>query len=143
MKLAPAPATPRKAMTPARRARIVARDGEVCARLDCDCTTGLQVDHVIPLDLTGKDEDENLQLLCTPHHAAKTRLTDHIPCLSALRAMSAEGFDDLRRRLEAVAFERTRAAGFLRLETIRGPGLEHVSAPLNRALGSLKLEGSK
>lgn len=74
MKRAPAPATPRKAMTPARRARIVARDGEVCARLDCDCTTGLQVDHIIALELTGKDEDENLQLLCTPHHAAKTRL---------------------------------------------------------------------
>lgn len=70
-------------------------------------------------------------------------VTDHIPCLSALRAMSAEGLDDLRRRVEAVSFERTRAAGFLRLETIRGPGLEHVSAPLNRALGSLKLEGSK
>lgn len=60
-------------MTPARRARIVARDGEVCARLDCGCTVGLQVDHVIALELTGADEDHNLQLLCIPHHKAKTR----------------------------------------------------------------------
>lgn len=69
-----APATPRKAMTAARRARIIARDGEVCARLGCEVTTGLEVDHVVPLELTGKDEDENLQLLCGPHHKAKTRL---------------------------------------------------------------------
>ncbi len=69
-----APATPRKAMTAARRARIVARDGSVCARLDCDCTIGLEVDHVIALELTGADEDHNLQLLCGPHHKAKTAL---------------------------------------------------------------------
>lgn len=33
-----------------------------------------QLDHVIPLELGGADDDSNLQGLCAQHHADKTRL---------------------------------------------------------------------
>ena len=70
----PVPATPRKAMTPARRRRIIlAHDGQ-CARLGCGGVIGLEIDHVIPLELGGPDEDHNLEPLCGPHHKAKTAL---------------------------------------------------------------------
>lgn len=72
----PVPATPRRAMTPARRARVISMFGHFCAYPDCQVQTGLEIDHVIALDLGGKDEDANLQPLCPAHHKAKTRL-DH------------------------------------------------------------------
>ena len=72
--LEPVSATPRKAMTPARRARVLARFGGKCAALGCEVNSGLQIDHTIALELGGKDDDENLRPLCTLHHLTKTRL---------------------------------------------------------------------
>jgi 5-methylcytosine-specific restriction endonuclease McrA len=34
---------------------------------------GLEIDHIIPLELGGLDEDANLQALCYTHHKAKTK----------------------------------------------------------------------
>lgn len=62
----------RKGMTPARRRRILAAYDGRCARLDCEETEGLEIDHIIALALGGKDEDANLEPLCRHHHAAKT-----------------------------------------------------------------------
>lgn len=70
----PVSATPRKAMTPARRARIIAKSDGHCAYPECDETAGLEIDHTIPLELGGKDEDDNLAALCGPHHKQKTAL---------------------------------------------------------------------
>ena len=62
----------RKSMTPARRKRVLERHDHVCARLDCEEREGLEIDHIIPLALGGKDEDENLEPLCRHHHRIKT-----------------------------------------------------------------------
>ena len=60
-------------MTAARRARIIAEHGGVCAYPCCEITEGLEVDHVIALELGGKDADHNLEPLCRDHHKTKTR----------------------------------------------------------------------
>lgn len=63
-----------RAMSPKRRAKILARDGNRCRYPDCEVSTGLEVDHIVPLALGGKDADGNLETLCAAHHLAKTRL---------------------------------------------------------------------
>jgi 5-methylcytosine-specific restriction endonuclease McrA len=60
-------------LTPARRARILARDGHRCRYPGCDRTTGLEVDHIVALGLGGRDSDENLETLCAAHHRQKTK----------------------------------------------------------------------
>lgn len=65
-------------MTPARRQRIVARQDCLCAM--CGRGIGIvdtkfEVDHVIPLELGGSDDDTNLAAICRPCHLLKT-LTD-------------------------------------------------------------------
>jgi hypothetical protein len=70
---APLPPTPRKAMTPARRARIEALY-EGCATVGCDNPGPYEIDHLICLELGGKDSDENLRPLCADCHKKKTRL---------------------------------------------------------------------
>ena len=64
---------PRK-MTPARRKRLLEAAGGVCARLGCEVTEGLELDHIIPLELSGDDSDAAFEPLCPAHHKAKTRL---------------------------------------------------------------------
>jgi 5-methylcytosine-specific restriction endonuclease McrA len=56
-----------------RRARIIAAHGGKCAYPGCDETQGLEVDHIIPLALGGKDRDEDMEPLCLHHHASKTK----------------------------------------------------------------------
>lgn len=66
--------TPRKAMTKARRARAIERFDGKCASPGCSVTDSLEIDHTIPLELGGADEDHNLRPLCTYHHKLKTKL---------------------------------------------------------------------
>lgn len=105
-------ATPRRAMTPARRAAVLQRYDGRCAR--CEAVQGLEIDHVVPLELGGPDELHNLQPLCEPHHKAKTRLdvkliakarrlrkADERRARKASkpgRKMQSRGFDKSRRR---------------------------------------------
>ena len=67
------PATPRRAMTPKRRMAVLSRSGLCCAHPGCVMCQRLEIDHIIPLELGGSDEDENLQALCHTHHKAKTK----------------------------------------------------------------------
>jgi 5-methylcytosine-specific restriction endonuclease McrA len=62
-----------RALTPARRAGILARDGGHCRYPGCQATSGLEVDHIVPLALGGRDRDANLETLCVVHHVQKTR----------------------------------------------------------------------
>lgn len=61
---------------PRRRRRIIRRDDGRCTALDSEgvrCTwPGTDVDHITPHSLGGTDEDDNLTLLCTWHHAHKS-----------------------------------------------------------------------
>lgn len=67
-------ATPRAAMGKARRERILAAHGHACAYPCCEETKGLELDHTVPLELGGRDDDSNLRPLCGPHHRQKTAL---------------------------------------------------------------------
>jgi len=49
------------------------RDNAQCAFIGpdgrrCGATTGLQIDHVVPVALGGKAEPKNLRLLCAAHN---------------------------------------------------------------------------
>lgn len=72
MKRGPVPATPRRPMTPARRQRILAHHHFCCAYPACEECEGLQIDHVICLELGGRDDDSNMEPLCAAHHKQKT-----------------------------------------------------------------------
>lgn len=61
-----------RAMSRARRQRILARFDHHCAYPGCTEERDLEIDHAIPLALGGKDKDENLEPLCQAHHRAKT-----------------------------------------------------------------------
>lgn len=63
---------PRPSVSPAVRARVIAKADGHCARLDCTETKGLEVDHIICRELGGSDAEHNLEALCGPHHKAKT-----------------------------------------------------------------------
>lgn len=70
----PVNATPRKAMTPVRRARILEAFEGRCSYPCCEVRSELQIDHTIALALGGKDDDSNMAPLCVTHHKQKTRL---------------------------------------------------------------------
>jgi 5-methylcytosine-specific restriction endonuclease McrA len=58
----------------AKRQRILLRDAFVCR--SCGVVAagiGAHVDHVIPLEEGGTDDDANLQTLCSSCHGRKTR----------------------------------------------------------------------
>lgn len=61
-----------RAMTPARRARIIARDKH-CRYPGCEIAVGLEIDHIVALALGGRDIEDNLECLCQHHHAQKTK----------------------------------------------------------------------
>jgi 5-methylcytosine-specific restriction endonuclease McrA len=73
----PVEATPRKAMTPARRKRIWDRDNGQCG----ECGTpvplkGTVVDHDLGLFQGGPDNDENCRFLCARCDDVKTNTVD-------------------------------------------------------------------
>lgn len=52
------------------RRELIARDGRKCAA--CGATSGLTIDHIIPISKGGKTELSNLQLLCSEHNREKS-----------------------------------------------------------------------
>lgn len=56
-----------------RKDACISRHGGICAYPQCNVSESLAVDHIIPLWMGGKNEDSNLEPLCGPHHAAKTK----------------------------------------------------------------------
>lgn len=56
------------------RERIMARDCGLCqeCKRNGRITHGKEIDHIIPIDKNGTDDDDNLQLLCHACHVAKT-----------------------------------------------------------------------
>lgn len=94
-------------MTPARRARIIARDGGKCVRPCCETPTeGLQVDHIVALELGGKDADWNCETLCTPHHKIKTRADAAAIAKARRRKAKHEGtFPEAKQKIRSRGFE--------------------------------------
>lgn len=71
--------THRPPLPAATRQRILNRDGHQCVAImrdtgqRCPTTTGLEIDHRIPVYLGGTDDDTNLRALCHWHHTQKTQ----------------------------------------------------------------------
>lgn len=61
--------TPRRGIRADVRNLIYARDGQACLR--CGSTERLTIDHVVPLDVGGRDDMSNYQTLCTPCNSSK------------------------------------------------------------------------
>lgn len=45
----------------------------ICAHPDCEASSNLQIDHILPLSDGGDNVASNLCLLCQSHHSAKTK----------------------------------------------------------------------
>jgi 5-methylcytosine-specific restriction enzyme A len=96
-------------MTPARRARIIARDG-CCRYPGCEVAEGLEVDHIVALELGGRDRDDNLQALCGPHHRQKTAIDAGLIAKAKRRKAKNDGtFPPSKARLRGRGFQKTRA----------------------------------
>ncbi len=93
-------------MTPARRARIIAHHGGVCAYPGCEVTEGLQVDHIICLGLGGKDRDDNLEPLCDPHHKAKTRRDKKLIAKANRLRAREDGTRRARQKIHSAGFRK-------------------------------------
>ena len=61
----------RHSMSPARRKRILERDGYACRQ--CHSEEGpFEIDHMHEIWLDGPDEDDNLQTLCSDCNIGKS-----------------------------------------------------------------------
>jgi 5-methylcytosine-specific restriction protein A len=56
----------------ALRSRILIRDAMRCRSCGAVCGASAHVDHIIPLEDGGGDQEENLQVLCRACHGRKT-----------------------------------------------------------------------
>lgn len=76
----PVDATPRKQFSPARRMRVLGNQGWWCANCGVRLADGrtriillsFEIDHRLPLELGGSNDDANLEALCVPCHHLKT-----------------------------------------------------------------------
>lgn len=102
----------KRRMSPARRKRLTEERGSVCAYPGCQVTEHLELDHIIALDLGGKDADGNLQLLCAQHHKAKTRLDAKL--IAKGRRIRRKADPETRKpsRLTGRGFDKTRTRKF-------------------------------
>jgi 5-methylcytosine-specific restriction endonuclease McrA len=107
VKRKPVELEPRKAMTAARRRRILAKSDGHCSYPDCEVTEGLEIDHQIPLALGGKDTDENLFALCRHHHGMKTRLD--VKMIAKAKRIVRKNSPETRKpaRLQSRGFDKT------------------------------------
>jgi len=52
-----------------RRARVMERDGQACVK--CQATEDLTIDHIHPRILGGRNNEDNLRILCRPCNSRK------------------------------------------------------------------------
>lgn len=68
------PATKRRPMTRTRKKAVLEAFGGLCRACGCPLViTTAEIDHIIPIELGGSDEIENLQALCAADHREKTK----------------------------------------------------------------------
>lgn len=95
-----------RAMTPARRARLLAAHGGKCAYPGCEVVSGLQLDHIVCLALGGRDRDDNIEPLCTPHHAQKTARDLKLIAKAKRRGLKHKGlFPKAKQQIRGRGFE--------------------------------------
>jgi hypothetical protein len=104
--------TARRAMTPARRARILEANGHVCAHEGCEVTERLEIDHATALALGGVDEDHNCIPLCREHHKEKTRRDVWAIAKAKRQRRLIEEPRPSKNPIKSRGFDRTRSRGF-------------------------------
>jgi len=109
----PQEATPRKAMTDARRAKIFLAHKGRCADCGVKITRGqdaYQIDHPTQLWMGGPDEDDVCRLLCQPCYKAKNAkdATDRAKVKRLIRDADPEQRKS-RRPLKSRGFDKTKS----------------------------------
>ncbi len=66
-------------MRPKIRKRLLDRGGNKCAH--CGATDNLQIDHIIPVCRNGREDEDNMQVLCQSCNYKKGRGIDLEPYL--------------------------------------------------------------
>jgi 5-methylcytosine-specific restriction endonuclease McrA len=115
MKREPVEATPRKAMSPARRIRIWnARGGKCCkCGLDVDWSgPNVVLDHIVPIWLGGSEDDSNVQVLHRACDAPKTANDAKVRAKVKRLHKKASGFEKKGPRLRSRGFDKTRTRRF-------------------------------
>lgn len=130
------------------RERILQRDGGVCQ----PCLrhglvhVGHAVDHIVPREQGGSDDDSNLQVICRPVHQAKTdaekrgRVWDEAAWFNAHPAGArghVAGWGGGLRISGATADRTDRFANFLRAQVSGVGGVNQGSAPQALAVGAV------
>jgi len=82
------PATPRRAMTPARRKAVLSHSGGVCGLCLNALVGPVEIDHIIPLELGGDEHLNNLQALHPECHREKTKRD--IRAIAKMRRLQAK-----------------------------------------------------
>lgn len=57
------------------RERILDRDGRKCAQ--CGSTVKLEIDHIIPISKGGREDEDNMQVLCQKCNRTKHNKADY------------------------------------------------------------------
>lgn len=106
-------ATPRKSMTPKRRAEAFLASNGCCAKCAAKLTGAYEVDHRVSLWMGGADELHNLECLCVPCHANKTHGHDAPARAKTKRLIArANGTRRERKPIQSKGFDRTKTRGF-------------------------------
>ena len=89
----------KRKMSAARRQRLLERDDWMCCVKGCPKFYGwpLELDHRLPIELGGTDDDDNLTAICQVHHQQKTR--DDIARIAKARRLRAKNADPETRAL--------------------------------------------
>lgn len=63
----------RKPLSPSRREKFRILKNGICNECGDNVGNSFDIDHLIPLENGGKDDESNFQLLCKPCHKLKTK----------------------------------------------------------------------
>ena len=88
------PTGERKSLSSATRKEVAFRQKYECAACGCLLPPDHEVDHIVPVALNGSDALCNLQALCRPCHAQKTRDQRHEILDARKAAAAAEAADE-------------------------------------------------
>lgn len=107
----PAVVIEKRAVSKARREAVIARQGGVCKRANCDAEA-TDADHIIPLWCGGSNRDENLEGLCQPCHLQKTKAEAKARAKANRIVARDNGTRRVRKPIASRGFDKTQTRGF-------------------------------
>lgn len=96
----------RKPLSPSRREKFRILKNGICNECGCDVGNSFDVDHIIPLETGGKDDESNFQLLCKPCHKLKTK--QDVKIISKVRSVRQkhEGAKVPKQSIKSAGFQK-------------------------------------